>query len=120
LLPKFRGLENEDPHKHLKAFHVVCSSMKPQGVSEEQIKLRAFPFSLEDAAKDWLFYLPPGTITTWPNLVRLFLDKYFPTSRAIGIRKEICGIRQKESENLHEYWERFKRLCASCPQHDIS
>ena len=119
LLPKFRGLENEDPHKHLKAFHVVCSSMKPQGVSEEQIKLRAFPFSLEDAAKDWLFYMPAGTITTWPNLVRLFLDKYFPTSRAIGIRKEICGIKQRGSENLHEYWERFKRLCASCPQHGI-
>ena len=29
LLPTFRGLENEDPHKHLKEFHVVCSSMRP-------------------------------------------------------------------------------------------
>ena len=52
LLPKFRGLAGEDPHKHLKEFHVLCSSMKPQGVSEEQIKLRAFPFSLEGLAKD--------------------------------------------------------------------
>ena len=39
LLPTFRGLAGEDPHKHLKEFHVVCSSMKPQGISEEQIKL---------------------------------------------------------------------------------
>ena len=30
LLPAFHGLENEDPHKHLKEFHVVCSSMRPQ------------------------------------------------------------------------------------------
>ena len=28
LLPTFRGLENEDPHKHLKEFHVVCSGMR--------------------------------------------------------------------------------------------
>ncbi|KAL0312959.1 UNVERIFIED_CONTAM: hypothetical protein Sradi_5695200 [Sesamum radiatum] len=46
LLPTFRGLAGEDPHKHLKEFHVVCSGMKPQGVTEEQVKLRAFPFSL--------------------------------------------------------------------------
>lgn len=35
LLPRFRGLENENPHKHLKEFHMECSSMKPQGVSEK-------------------------------------------------------------------------------------
>ena len=39
LLPTFHGLAGEDPHKHLKEFHVVYSSMKPQGISEEQIKL---------------------------------------------------------------------------------
>ncbi|RDX73120.1 hypothetical protein CR513_47312, partial [Mucuna pruriens] len=29
LLPKFHGLAGEDPHKHLKEFHVVCSMMRP-------------------------------------------------------------------------------------------
>ena len=29
LLPTFYGLVGEDPHKHLKKFYVVCSSMKP-------------------------------------------------------------------------------------------
>ena len=33
LLLTFRGLVGEDPHKHLKEFHVVCSSIKPQRVS---------------------------------------------------------------------------------------
>ncbi|PIN01369.1 DNA-directed DNA polymerase [Handroanthus impetiginosus] len=120
LLPTFRGLENEDPHKHLKELHVVCSSMKPQGVTDEQIKLRAFPFSLADKAKDWLFYLPPGSVTAWTDMVRLFLDKFFPASRATNIRKEICGVKQRDTETLHEYWERFKQLCVSCPQHGIS
>ncbi|KAE8665021.1 ocs element-binding factor 1-like [Hibiscus syriacus] len=88
----------------LEEFHVVCSSMRPQGVTEEQIKLRVFPFSLTDRAKEWLFYLPPGSVTTWAEMVRMFLDKFFPASRAAGIRREICGIKQKDTETLHEYW----------------
>ncbi|KAK5776175.1 hypothetical protein PVK06_044134 [Gossypium arboreum] len=64
LLPTFRGLKNENPHTHLREFHMVCSSMKPQGVPEDEIKLRAFPFSLVDTVKEWLFYLPPSSITT--------------------------------------------------------
>ena len=119
LLPTFRGLAGEDPHKHLKELHVVCSSMKPQGVTEEQIKLRAFPFSLADKAKDWLYYLPSGSITTWNEMKKQFLEKFFPASRAANIRKEICGIRQMTGETLYEYWERFKQLCTSCPQHQI-
>ena len=52
LLPTFYGFAGEDPNKHLKKFHVVCSSMRPTEVTEEQIKLRAFPFSLADSAKE--------------------------------------------------------------------
>ncbi|XP_027156215.1 uncharacterized protein LOC113756986, partial [Coffea eugenioides] len=110
LLPSFHGLPGEDPHKHLKEFHVVCSTMKPQGVTEEQIKLRAFPFSLADKAKDWLYYLPSGSISTWTDMKKHFLEKFFPASRAASIRKDICGIRQFNGETLHEYWERFKRI----------
>ena len=54
LLPTFHGHASEDPHKHLKELHVVCTSMKPTGVTEDQIKLRVFPFSLKDLAKDCL------------------------------------------------------------------
>ncbi|KAK8648438.1 hypothetical protein V6N13_129190 [Hibiscus sabdariffa] len=75
LLPTFRGLPNENPHKHLKEFHMVCLSTKPQGVSDDQIKLRAFPFSLTDLAKDWLFDLPSNSVTTWTEMARLFLDR---------------------------------------------
>ncbi|XP_027184126.1 uncharacterized protein LOC113782434 [Coffea eugenioides] len=93
--------------------------MRLQGVTEDHIKLRAFPFSLADKAKDWLFYLPSGSITTWEELKRRFLEKFFPASRAANIRKKICGVRQANVETLYEYWERFKQLCASCPHHQI-
>ena len=120
LLPTFHGLAGEDPHKHLKELHVVCTSMKLTGVIEDQIKLRVFPFSLNDSAKDWLYYLPSGNIKTWNEMKKLFSEKYFPTSRAANIQKEICGVRQHNGKSLHEYWERFKKLCASYPHHQIS
>jgi hypothetical protein len=62
LLPTFYGLIGEDPHKHLKELHVVCTSMKPTGVTEEQIKLRAFLFSLKDLAKIGSIIYPPGAL----------------------------------------------------------
>ena len=52
LLPKFHGLTGEDPHKHLKEFHVVCSTMRPHDIHEDYVKMKAFPFSLDGLAKD--------------------------------------------------------------------
>ncbi|RDX79481.1 hypothetical protein CR513_40095, partial [Mucuna pruriens] len=119
LLPKFHGLVGEDPYKHLKEFHVVCSTMKPQGIPEDYIKMKAFPFSLDGAAKDWL-YLQPALFNTWGDMKCTSLEKFFPASRTATIRKEICGIRKHTRETLHEYWERFNKLCATCPHHQIN
>ncbi|KAK8685705.1 hypothetical protein V6N13_124742 [Hibiscus sabdariffa] len=120
LLPTFHGLPSENPHKHLNKFHMVCSSMKPHGVSEDQIKLCAFPFSLADVAKDWLFYLPSNSITTWVDMTHLFLDRIFHAAKASELRRSILGIRKKDGESLYDYWERFKKLFASCPQHGLT
>ncbi|RDY13942.1 hypothetical protein CR513_01064, partial [Mucuna pruriens] len=51
---------------------------------------------------------------------RMFLEKFFPASKTTTIRKEIFGIRQHFGETLHKYWERFNKLCATCPHHQIS
>lgn len=120
LLPKFHGHAGEDPHKHLKEFHIVCSTMKPPDVQEDHIYLKAFPYSLEGVAKDWLYYLAPRLITSWDDLKRAFLEKFFPASRTTAIKKDIFSIRQLARESIYKYWERFKRLCASCPHHQIS
>ncbi|KAM1179865.1 hypothetical protein ACFX2J_018851 [Malus domestica] len=68
-IPKFHGLSMEDPNKHLKEFEVVCSSMTPMNVDGSILKMKAFPFSLLEKAKDWLYELAPGTVTSWETLV---------------------------------------------------
>ncbi|CAN6554899.1 unnamed protein product [Malus baccata var. baccata] len=118
-IPKYHGLSMEDPNKHLKEFEVVCSSMTPINVDGSILKMKAFPFSLMDKAKDWLYELAPGTVTSWESMKRGFLEKFFPTSRVILLRKRISGIQQEEGESFPTYYERFKSLVASCPQHQM-
>ncbi|RDX66515.1 hypothetical protein CR513_54708, partial [Mucuna pruriens] len=57
---------------------------------------------------------------TWGDMMCMFLEKFFPTSRIVTIWNEIYGIRQHLGETLHEYWEQFSKLCATCPHHQIS
>ncbi|CAN6719005.1 unnamed protein product [Malus baccata var. baccata] len=118
-IPKYHGLSMKDPNKHLKEFEVVCSSMTPINVDGSILKMKAFPFSLMEKAKDWLYELAPGTVTSWESMKRAFLEKFFPTSRVILLRKRISGIQQDEGESFPTYYERFKSLVASCPQHQM-
>ncbi|XP_074298152.1 uncharacterized protein LOC141628971 [Silene latifolia] len=119
-LPKFHGHAGDDPNRHLSEFHMMCEGAIPNGVTEDQFKLRAFPFSLLDAAKDWLFYLPPGTIRTWKAMKSAFLEKFYLDSRHNHANKAITSTEQDPRESLYEYWERFKKLVAQCPYHGLS
>ncbi|RDX72131.1 hypothetical protein CR513_48430, partial [Mucuna pruriens] len=46
---------SENPHKHLKEFHVICSTMRSHGIPKHYIKMKTFPFSLDGVEKDWLY-----------------------------------------------------------------
>ena len=74
--------------------------MVPEGIPEDQIRLRAFPFSLLCNAKDYLYYMPAGSFSTWTGLHKSFLEKFFPASHIGSIRQEIRGIKQMNGETL--------------------
>ena len=57
LLPRFHGMRCEDPNINLDDFHAICLSMCPKGVTEDEIQLRAFQFSLQDYAREWYYCL---------------------------------------------------------------
>ncbi|KAM2325945.1 hypothetical protein ACFX1X_025227 [Malus domestica] len=119
-IPKFHRLSMEDPNKHLKEFEIVCSSMTPVNVDGSIMKMKAFPFSLLEKAKDWLYELAPGTVTSWESMKWTFLEKFFPTSRVILLRKRNSGIQQNQGESFPTYYECFKTLVASCPQYQMN
>ena len=59
---------------------MVCVGMRPNGVDEEQLKLKAFPFSLKGVVKAWFFSILPSSIGTWNAMNNIFLENYFPAS----------------------------------------
>ncbi|KAG7572457.1 Integrase catalytic core [Arabidopsis suecica] len=114
---KFHGLPLEDPLDHLDNFDRLCSLTKINGVSEDNFKLRLFPFSLGDKAHHWEKTLPAGSITSWDDCKKAFLTKFFSNSRTARLRNEISGFTQKQFESICEAWERFKGYTIQCPHH---
>ncbi|KAK9187629.1 hypothetical protein WN944_019027 [Citrus x changshan-huyou] len=116
-LPTFYGLENEDPYNHLNDFHAICQTFKYENFSDDDVKLRLFPFSLKDRAHSWLNTLSANSITSWEQMVTKFLNKYFPVHKTNAIRRKISEFTQKEDEQFFEIWERFNGLLLKCPHH---
>ncbi|KAK9018432.1 hypothetical protein V6N11_001408 [Hibiscus sabdariffa] len=59
-LGQFGGSHAENARQNLKSLLEICNSFKIHGVSNDVLKLKLFPYSLRDKAKDWLNNLPPG------------------------------------------------------------
>ncbi|GJT64768.1 hypothetical protein Tco_1016248, partial [Tanacetum coccineum] len=65
----FFGLENDDPHSHIRRFCQITRTLRLNQVPDDVVKLILFPFSLKGAAETWLENEPPCSITTWDYLV---------------------------------------------------
>jgi len=117
LLPKFGGEPQENPIQYLKEFWDVCNLMKPADVSDDEMMLRVFSFSLKDKAKKWYHTLMPGSASNWLALKKLFLTRYFPETKVREVRIQIRTIKQSKEESLYDYFERYKAMLASYPYH---
>ena len=90
---QFSGNPTEDPNLHLATFVRFAETLKVNGVDPEAIRLRLFPFSLRDRASAWLNSLPSNSITTWNELKKAFLARYFPPSKTAQLRNLITCFR---------------------------
>ncbi|KAL2921987.1 Protein hu-li tai shao [Bienertia sinuspersici] len=115
----YAGLANENPVDHLSRFLEKCDTMKLTNVSSDAIRLRLFPFSLRDDAKEWLNDEGANKYTTWDSLAKAFLLKFFSQKKTSKLRNDISTFRQNEDESLHDAWKRFKRLQRQCPHHGL-
>ena len=113
ILPNFRGLENENPYVHVRAFKEVIGSFYAQNVIETA-KLRFFLFSLKDKAKGWLYTLKPKSIGNSGEMTQEFYKKFFPPHKVQQVKRKISSFVQENDETLFMAWERFKDTYNFC------
>ncbi|XP_075081450.1 uncharacterized protein LOC142166333 [Nicotiana tabacum] len=115
---QFMGLPREDPQQHILNFLEISDTYITNRVTPDYVRLTLFPFSLLGEAKRWLKAEPANSITSWNDLARKFLARFFPSGKTVKIRSEIVAFRQKAGESLYSPWERFKGLLRDCPHHN--
>ncbi|CAH9131381.1 unnamed protein product [Cuscuta epithymum] len=119
-LPSFHGLSSEDALIFIRDFYGIVQNFPLQGVTEDELRMRCFPYTLKDAAKTWFMSLTPGSLRTWADVYNKFIGKYYSQSKTSELRRKIANFTQAEGEPFHEAWERFKMLLTQCPHHGYS
>ncbi|GJT06525.1 reverse transcriptase domain-containing protein [Tanacetum coccineum] len=93
--------------------------MKVNGVSDDALRLYLFPYSLQHRAAEWFDRLPRNSITTFDQMAKIFLGKYFPLSMVTKLRNDITNFHQEPDESLFEAWECYKLSIHRCPNHKM-
>ena len=87
--------------------------------SPTTMKMKLFPTTLRDRAKDWFLKLGKE-FTSWTEMEEEFLRKYYSVGKITSVRKAIRKFPQGSSETFHEVWERLRDLTRECPHHGVS
>jgi len=58
--------------------------------------------------------LPCDTITTWDDIKKAFLCRFFSIAKYLEKGKEIVDFQQEDEENMYDAWERYKLLLKNC------
>ncbi|XP_020981623.1 uncharacterized protein LOC110273087 [Arachis duranensis] len=101
-LEPYKGFR--DPRAHVKKFQ---SMMFFNGPNNEPVLCLAFPTCLDGAALLWFSKLSAGSISSFEDLARSFID-YFAASRIYVHGSDYLGtIKQGQHESLKDYMTRF-------------
>ncbi|GJU20772.1 zinc finger, CCHC-type containing protein [Tanacetum coccineum] len=93
--------------------------IQADAATKDASRLHFFHFTLKGKAKEWLDKIPPGTITSWEQIVSKFLNKFFPPERTARIRDKILRFHQSNNESIKDAWKRFQYLLHQAPHHGI-
>uniref|UniRef100_M4CCC8 Retrotransposon gag domain-containing protein n=1 Tax=Brassica campestris TaxID=3711 RepID=M4CCC8_BRACM len=91
----FQGHPHQDPRKHIEELEDLVSRREQNEVSEYHMLCKIFPYYISGDAFKWFSQLQPGSLTSWDDIERAFLYKFFDDADA---------TREKEK---NDKWDRF-------------
>ncbi|GKD83112.1 reverse transcriptase domain-containing protein, partial [Tanacetum coccineum] len=117
---KFHGQLRADPHDHIREFLAICDMFNYGETQSEAVKLLMFPLSLCDEAKTWFNKLNEGSITSWDQMRRAFINRFFPPSLFNCLLLEMRSFSQNTCEILTDAWLRLKNILQKCHGHGLT
>ncbi|GKB01018.1 reverse transcriptase domain-containing protein [Tanacetum coccineum] len=116
----FDGYLRADPDDHIREFLAICDMFKYGETQSEAVKLLIFPFSLCDEAKTWFNELNEESITSWEQMRRAFINRFFPPSLFNRLLLEIRKFSKFVCKSLTGAWLRLKSMLRKCQGHDLT
>ncbi|GJZ44262.1 reverse transcriptase domain-containing protein [Tanacetum coccineum] len=117
---KFDGYLRADPHDHIREFLAICNMFRYGKTQSEAVKLMIFPLSLCDEAKFWFNELNEESITSWEQMRKAFINRFFPPSLFNRLLLEIRNFSQLVCESLTDAWLRLKSMLRKCHGHGLT
>jgi hypothetical protein len=103
----------EDPNLHLQAFIQLCQTFNMDGVTQDQMRARLFPFSLLGKALQWFHSQPAEMVQNWNALMRAFMKEYYSPGKTQSLRNKIATFAQYPMETI----ELFNEYTRAVPHH---
>jgi hypothetical protein len=77
------------------------------GVTQDQMRVRLFPFSLLGKALQWFRSQPAETMQNWNALMKAFMKEYYSPGKTQSLRNKIATFAQYSTKTISEAFERF-------------
>jgi hypothetical protein len=107
----------EDPNPHLQAFIQLCQTFNMDGVTQNQMRARLFPFSLLLKALQWL-YTTSGDSAKLGGFDENFHEGiHYSSGQTQSLRNKIATFAQYPTETISEAFECFNEYTRAVPHH---
>jgi hypothetical protein len=107
----------EDLNLHLQAFVQLCQTFNMDGVTQDQMRERLFPFSLLGKALQWFYSQPVETVQDWNALIRACMKENYSLGKTQSLCNKIATFAQYPTETISELFKRFNEYTRVVPHH---
>ena len=111
-LPKFNPEAGMLEEEHINNFML---SINLNGVTNEDVVVRLFPYTLQGTTGPWYFSLPFGSITSWDIFQEQFLTKFGDDRSTATLINDLSNLRTESREPIKYFNLRFNKILNKIP-----
>jgi len=96
----FLGEGDENSYLHIRDFEQTCDCLRIEGISDETLHWKLFPFSFKRKARQWYNRAVGKQQGDWSSLCSNFCLHFYPISQIIDLSVKVLTIKQESKETL--------------------